>query len=173
MIPQRREGDPRAEALRERHSALYGGPQVPVPVESIAADLLGLHVEELEGLEVSGMLIAAERTIRLNAGEARDSPGRRRFTLAHEIAHWVCHCPPNRPVQLILCRPAQVGVSSGDAIEREANVFAAELLMPADEVTAAMAVGAGVAELATRFGVSDVALAWRLFNLGMAERPPA
>jgi Zn-dependent peptidase ImmA (M78 family) len=173
VIPERREGDPRAEALRGRHSALFGGPQVPVPVESIAADLLGLHVEELEGLEVSGMLVAAERTIRLNAVEARETPGRRRFTLAHEIAHWVCHCPPNRPVQLILCRPAQVGVSSGDAMEREANVFAAELLMPETEVTAAIALGAGVGELAARFGVSEVALAWRLFNLGLAERPPA
>jgi Zn-dependent peptidase ImmA (M78 family) len=173
VIPERREGDPRAEALRARHSALFGGAELPVPVESIAADLLGLHVEEREGLEVSGMLVAAERTIRLNAGEARDSPGRRRFTLAHEIAHWVCHCPPNRPVQLILCRPAQVGVSSGDAMEREANVFAAELLMPASEVAAAAASGVGVAEIAARFGVSDVALAWRLFNLGLAERPPA
>lgn len=144
-----------------------------MPVESIAADLLGLHVEELEGLEVSGMLIAAARTIRLNAVEARESPGRRRFTLAHEIAHWVCHCPPAAPVPPILCRPSQVGVSSGDAMEREANVFAAELLMPADEVTAGAEAGAGVAELAARFGVSDVALAWRLFNLGLAERPPA
>jgi Zn-dependent peptidase ImmA (M78 family) len=58
-------------------------------------------------------------------------------------------------------------------MEREANVFAAELLMPQTEVRAAIAIGAGVSELAARFGVSDVALAWRLFNLGLAERPPA
>jgi hypothetical protein len=173
VIPERREGDPRAEALRARHSALFGGPEVPVPVESIAADLLGLHVEELEGLEVSGMLVAAERTIRLHAGEARESPGRRRFTLAHEIAHWVCHCPPGAPAPRILCRASQVGVSSGDAIEREANVFAAELLMPAGEIAAATSIGVGAAELAVRFGVSEVALGWRLFNLGLAERPPA
>jgi hypothetical protein len=173
VIPPRREGDPRAEALRARHLALFGGPEVPVPVESIAADLLGLHVEEREGLKVSGMLLAAERTIRLSAGEARDSPARRRFTLAHEIAHWICHCPPGAPAPRILCRASQVGVSSGDAIEREANVFAAELLMPAAEVIAAARAGAGAAELAATFGASEVAVGWRLYNLGLAETPPA
>ncbi len=34
--------DPRAEALRRRYHALFGGEELPVPVESIAEDLLGL-----------------------------------------------------------------------------------------------------------------------------------
>jgi hypothetical protein len=159
-------------AVRERHRSLFGGAAVPVPLESIAADLLGLHVEEVDGLEVSGLLLPLERTIRLNAAEARESPGRRRFTLAHEIAHWVCHCPPTAPPAPILCRPTLVGVASGDPLEREANVFAAELLMPAEEVAAAVAAGAALAVLVEDFGVSEVALAWRLYNLGLAADPP-
>jgi len=168
----RRPGDPRAGALRDRHHALFGGEPIPVPVDSIAADLLGLHVEEAEGLGVSGALLPGLRTIRLDAGEARESPGRRRFTLAHEIGHWVCHCAGAARQPAMLCRPAQVGGEGGDPLEREANVFAAELLMPAAAVAAAVGRAAPAPELAERFGVSPIAFAWRLFNLGLADAPP-
>ena len=69
-----------------------------MPVESIAEDLLGLRIEE-RLLEWSGMLLPAERTIVLNAAESprNDPPLRRhRFTIAHEIGHWVCHCLEGR-----------------------------------------------------------------------------
>jgi Zn-dependent peptidase ImmA (M78 family) len=145
---------------------------LPVPIESIAGDLLGLHVEEVEGLPVSGLLLPAERLIQLHSGEARESPARRRFTLAHEIAHWVCHCRPDDLPAPILCRPNVVGVASGDPLEREANVFAAELLMPAEEVAAAVAAGAGPYAIAAALGVSEIALGWRLFNLGLVDAPP-
>ena len=55
--------DPRAHALRDRYLRTYPGEQeIPVPVESIAEDLLGLRIEE-RLLEWSGMLLPAERTI--------------------------------------------------------------------------------------------------------------
>ena len=69
-----------------------------MPVESIAEDLLGLRIEE-RLLEWSGMLLPAERTIVLNVAESprNDPPLRRhRFTIAHEIGHWVCHCLEGR-----------------------------------------------------------------------------
>jgi hypothetical protein len=143
-----------------------------VPVASIAADLLGLHVEQVEDLPVSGCLFLARRTIRLHAGEVRDSSGRGRFTLAHEIAHWVCHCPPGAPSPTMLCRPSTV-TAEGDPLEREANVFAADLLMPAEAVTAALAGGARPEAIAAALGVSEIALAWRLFNLGLVGSPPS
>ena len=65
-----------------------------MPVEAIAEDLLGLRVEQEWGMEYSGMLLPAERKIVLNAAEApRDeAPLRRfRFTIAHEVGHWICH----------------------------------------------------------------------------------
>ena len=89
--------DPRAHAVRERYLGLYGGEGLPVPVEAIAEDLLGLRIEERWDIDCSGMLLPAERRIVLNADEQapgrNDPPLRRfRFTIAHEIGHWVCHC---------------------------------------------------------------------------------
>jgi hypothetical protein len=49
--------DPRAQDLRNRYLATYGGAEIPVPVESIAEDLLGLRIEEDDLGECSGMLI--------------------------------------------------------------------------------------------------------------------
>ena len=63
------DADPRAHALRDRYARLFGGQEIPVPVESIAEDLLGLRIEE-RLLEWSGMLLPAERTIVLNAAES-------------------------------------------------------------------------------------------------------
>src|SRR5436190_9801379 len=89
--------DPRAHALRRRYLAAFGGAEIPVPVEAIAEDLLGLRIEERWDLaDCSGLLLPAERLIVLNAGERasanNDPPLRRsRFTLAHERGHWVCH----------------------------------------------------------------------------------
>ena len=36
--------DPRAHAVRDRYLRLFGGSEIPVPVESIAEDLLGLRI---------------------------------------------------------------------------------------------------------------------------------
>ena len=86
--------DPRAHELRDRYLATYGGEEIPVPVESIAEDLLGLRIEEADLGDCSGMLIPAERLILVNASEAMsgDTPTRRhRFTIAHELGHWICH----------------------------------------------------------------------------------
>src|SRR5262249_39614918 len=80
--------DARAHELRRRYLDLFGGAEFPVPVESIAEDLLGLEVEEME-LEVSGMLFPTERLIVVNG---REPETRRRFTIAHELGHWVCQC---------------------------------------------------------------------------------
>src|SRR6266545_3087502 len=80
--------DGRADALRTRYHKLFGGMELPVPVESIAEDLLGLSIGNVEELTVSGMLLPAERQIWVNAREAQESPGRRRFTVAHELGHW-------------------------------------------------------------------------------------
>ncbi len=84
--------DPRADDLRAHFHALFGGEELPVPVEAIAEDLLGLSVEEADPT-TSGLLLPAERRVVLNATE---SPQRRRFTLAHELGHWVCQCLDGR-----------------------------------------------------------------------------
>jgi Zn-dependent peptidase ImmA (M78 family) len=160
--------DERADALRARYDAAFGDAELPVPVEAIAEDLLGLQVGESEDLAVSGMLLPLERQIWLNASEGAP---RRRFTLAHELGHWVCQHLEGRSAP-VYCRAADVQPepSAADrALEREANLFAAELLMPEEAVRRAFKDGA---DLADRFGVSDEAMAWRLFNFGLVEKSP-
>ena len=83
-----------------------------MPVEAIAVDLLGLSVDEHEALDASGMLIPAEHQIWLNGSESRRSPGRRRFTLAHELGHWICQYLAGRE-EPTFCREADVGVGAG------------------------------------------------------------
>ena len=153
--------DSRAHELRERYHAVFGGDELPVPVESIAEDLLGLAVEARE-LGVSGMLLPAERRILVNAAEPEP---RRRFTIAHELGHWICQCLEGtaRPVY---CRADEIGVNpEAKALEREANIFAANLVMPEPEVRAASG--------DNRFGVSEEAHAWRRYNLGLTMERPA
>ena len=115
--------DPRAHALRDEYHAVFGGDELPVPVESIAEDLLGLAVEARE-LDVSGMLLPAERRILVNAAEPEP---RRRFTIAHELGHWICQCLEGT-AQPVYCRAEEIGVDpEAKALEREANIFAANL----------------------------------------------
>ena len=169
--------EPRAHAVRERYLTLFGGDELPVPVESIAEDLLGLHVEERWDIDVSGMLLPAERRIVLNAAEApRDiAPLRRfRFTIAHEIGHWVCHCLEGRAQspEPSYCRPMDLTDAADRTLEREANIFAAELLMPESHVREAWSELGQLAACAARFDVSPTAMHWRLFSFGLVvDRP--
>jgi Zn-dependent peptidase ImmA (M78 family) len=162
--------DPRAGSLLEQYRRTYGGRDLPVPVESIAEDLLGLIVVEDEDLECSGMLIPSRREIRLNAAESREFAGRRRFTLAHEIGHWICQVQEGRG-QPVMCRAVDISPTADRALEREANVFAAELLMPEPAVRVASTGDPDAC--AARFGVSPLAMRWRLYSFGLLSESPS
>lgn len=157
--------DPRAHEVRERYLRAFGGPERPVPVESIACDLLGLHVE-VRPIAYSGLLLPRERLILVNGEEP---PTRRRFTIAHELGHWVCQVLSGRVVPAF-CRPVDLSAAADRTLEREANVFAAELLMPEQAVAEEFA--GSVAECAACFQVSVEAMHWRLYNLGLVAEPP-
>ena len=93
------------------------------------------------------------------------SERRRRFTIAHEIGHFVLHPELARPE-----RGGQV-TEAGRVEEREADAFAAELLMPEPLVRqAAREHGADVDRLADRFDVSRSAMRNRLQRLDILER---
>jgi len=164
-----RPGDPRAPLLLRRYLATFPGTGHPVPVEDIAEDLLGLRIRvERHMGALSGALMPAHRLIRVNADEP---PERRRFTVAHEIAHWVVHCSEERERAPIMCRlVAEEGAA--DRREREANVFAADLLMPEDAVRHRFdLLGPHAEPLAHEFGVSLDAMRWRLYNLELGPHP--
>jgi hypothetical protein len=170
-----RYSDPCAHELRAEYLATYPVPEIPVPVESIAEDLLGLRIEERDLGECSGMFIPSERLILVNAAEATNSdiPIRRhRFTIAHELGHWICHALADvGEEQPTFCRSRDLSVDADRDLEREANVFGAELLMPEAAVREVWVDVPDPAEVAERFEVSALAAQWRLYSFGLAERP--
>ncbi len=84
---------------------------------------------------------------------------------------WSCRYRADRPA-LFDCRPGDVAAAADRAAEREANVCAAELLMPEPAVRAAWGEEPEIAACAERFAVSGEAMAWRLYNLGLASEIP-
>lgn len=155
-----------------------GRPALPVDVDRLAEEVLGLDVQEHADLaaliddappgRLSGLLLPAQDRIYVNAVEARRSPGRRRFTIAHELGHWHLHRDGDQTTRTRFCRPADIGEGARELwkaqrIEAEANRFAAALLMPTDVVRArAAACKYSVPVLAREFGVSGPAMQVRL-----------
>lgn len=183
MAARRLEPATAARALlrdfEERHEAVEAP---PIPVEHVAISLLGLFIDEADDLRalpgaptdqgrLSGMLDAEEMIIWIDRGEARRSPGRRRFTIAHEIGHLVLHVPvlhevfydPATDVQEVEEDPPASDLPELRRREREANIFASELLMPESLVNEqARATGFNLPALADRFEVSVPAMRLRL-----------
>jgi hypothetical protein len=134
--------------LADVPSWIWDGDRLPVPVEHIADSCFGLHVREVDDLRsapgvpslpaanrLSGLLLPARGEIWVNADEASESKPRRRFTISHELGHWCLHSTRGA----VWCRSHTVDPADGPAKpraayppeEREANEFAAALLMPA------------------------------------------
>lgn len=78
---------------------------------------------------VSGFLDFGERTIYVNES---DSHHRQLFTIAHELGHWILHKPiyDASPDQYAVLQRIPLGKPDIDPLEKEANVFAATLLVP-------------------------------------------
>jgi Zn-dependent peptidase ImmA (M78 family) len=100
-------------------------------------------------------------TIHVNAD---DNPARQRFTIAHEIAHYVLHR------DLIgdgITDDPLYRSSLGEWYERQANKMAADILMPPKLVRAMYRSGTvSLAPLARAFEVSVDAMRIRLEELG-------
>lgn len=152
-----------------------------VNVEDLARKIgIEVRAESVDG-DLSGFLFRDAKTKKAIIGvNASHHQNRQRFTIAHEIGHYLMH--PGEPFHVDGMKVAfrinrRDGESSTglDDSEREANLFAAELLMPArflrkdlnakdiDLLDDANVVN----ELARDYGVSAQALTFRLINLGL------
>lgn len=137
----------------------------PVEVRDVA-NRLGLAVYQMPlASGVSGVLLR-EPSYKTPSGFAILVNGaepyvRQRFTAAHEIGHYVLHRDQigNRVEDNYLLRAE--GMS--DAIEVEANKFAADMLMPWPLLNAHIQAGhSSVSSLAAIFQVSEIAMAIRI-----------
>ncbi len=142
----------------------------PVPVGALAVQL-GLSVklatlpDSISGeiRRVSKIEAQAEFAIRINRHEDRR---RQRFTLAHEIAHYLLH---SDKITDSLSDDVLYRSKLSNKLEAEANKLATDILMPAALINSELAslkdVHANerkIALMATLFEVSEVAMSIRL-----------
>lgn len=160
------------ESLLKRFNVKHA----PVPVERIAKGM-GTLVQRVPADDsLSGFIYhekASQTTvIGVNASHA---PTRQHFTIGHELGHFVLHNIEDVHVDRgFSVRLRNAASSEGMNIEeKEANLFAAELLMPArfieKDIRAIDSVDlddeSTIAELASRYGVSTQAMMFRLAYL--------
>jgi Zn-dependent peptidase ImmA (M78 family) len=179
-----------AAGLLRRLEVLHGGPiELPVDVDAISEQILGLSylyepIPEPRGTTILAALHPEQRLIVLNERHVEifgRNEGLERFTKAHEMGHWICHCRwvdcpslmvdgPTRP-SMSYPATSHLPPATDPWLENHANWFAAALLMPplllrraarAVDVTA----WRGRYELRERCGVSISALNARLRQLG-------
>lgn len=153
--------DPAEADIVRRHLT-----EIPVRVGALAEEL-GLRVfRSVLPPNVSGMIKPSDEIgryeIRINKFEA---PERQRFTLAHEIAHFLLHKSDIRAgvIDNIMYRSQLTSRK-----EAEANRLAADIVMPGSAVNQALAERGGavtedaVSSLAAKFRVSVPAMKIRL-----------
>ena len=140
----------------------YWDGRLPVNLHDIANQEY-IRVVPIEDSSLSGCYDVQdnEPVIKFNIAE---HPRRRRFTIAHELGHhFLNHGPAMRD------SPENLAGQSQDPKEIEANNFAACLLMPESVVRRLIQTGEvrSITELANRFDVSEIAMQYRLRNLGI------
>lgn len=158
---------PRDDARQLRRDAynVNGKMRLPVDVFQIA-ERLGIRVEPTPlPKNVAGFIIkeANEETPTIYVNE-KDGPQRQRFTVAHELGHFITH---REDAEIAYVDNRDELASSGtDPLERRCNAFAAELLMPEALVERYWAEGWRFEEMRSRFDVSKAAMLTRLKHFG-------
>lgn len=125
--------------------------------------------------DISGFLAINNGKAIISFNENEKSEQRRRFTVAHELGHFFLHSK-NQP--LFIDKTPKImfrnnASSTGEILkEREANAFAAAILMPQNLIVEeienliendALEI---ITKLAEKFKVSEQAMSFRLSNLG-------
>ena len=156
----------------------------PVPVDRIAkAEDIEISLQDAED-DISGFIVRDPEHKRVVIGiNSKHHPNRRRFTTAHELGHYFLH--PGEDVHVdktrhalrINLRDKESSTGTRDT-EKEANLFAAELLMPSSFLQSDLERMPGLdlltndralAKLARKYKVSTEALTFRLAYLGCIE----
>lgn len=157
----------------------------PVNIEKIAENLKIQIVEQKIDDEVAGFLLKDFDSKNALIGvNTHHHWKRQRFTIAHELGHYFLHDYEgvhfdSKTTGLRMYLRNEKSTTGTDLEEREANLFAAELLMPENllkedlaDIEAVYLIDDNdetIRNLADRYGVSVRALTYRLANLGYIE----
>ena len=153
----------------------------PIDVSEIAK-AMGVEVQETPAEDdLSGFLYRdRKRKLAVIGVNADHHPNRRNFTTAHELGHYLLHdfddVHVDRHFKVWL--RSEASSQGTDIEEKEANLFAAELLMPADFLahdveeigTIDLLDEEVLKELASKYGVSTQAMTFRLAYLGYIQQ---
>ena len=155
-------------------------PRGAVPVERIAKSLgIEISLDEVDD-DLSGFLFRDKTNGRTVIGANKSHhPNRLRFTIAHELGHFLLHEGEvvhldETPTAFSVNLRSGASASGLDDNEKEANLFAAELLMPAKFLQEELEGkrldllddGDFLAKLSKKYKVSVQAITFRLTNLG-------
>ncbi len=150
---------------------------VPVDMSAIFSDL-GIQFEEIWMDDGASGWITRHGDKFSVAVNASESQTRRRFTAAHELAHYLLHRDlmhgngdrMNRHLDK-LYGGAEANPASPFTRQHEiqANRLAAQIVMPAPLVRAKFAAQQDIGVLATEFGVSKAAMEIRIKTLGLTR----
>lgn len=120
---------------------------------------LGIYAVSTEkagklNLKVSAFIDINSKILVYNSN---DSVVRQRFSVAHEIGHFVLnHKGVNE----------SFNINSSTPIEKEANIFAGEILIPYPEIKADLKAATNFDLLSEKYQVSKEALGWRIESCG-------
>jgi len=168
-------GMSKAEKAARRLLRRHGPPVLPIDVKGIAqTEGLPVTFHDLED-RVSGMLVREEDSA-VMAVNVNHHENRQRFTIAHELGHFLLHeeTPTVFVDDLMVHFRSERTVKRFDPREAQANEFAACLLMPREllkqdlvDNPVDVSDDAAVRRLARRYRVSAQALTIRLMSLGL------
>jgi Zn-dependent peptidase ImmA (M78 family) len=159
----------KARALREK----FGMDTIPVRVIAIADKLgIGVRGASWKRPSIAGMI--GKREGKMNILYRKTDPEiRSRFTIAHELGHFVLHLSDDlqfvdEEVNLYRLSIPRGQVDSDTARrEIQANAFAASLLMPERQLRGAWELTHSIGNLARFFKVSRQAMGIRVAALGL------
>jgi Zn-dependent peptidase ImmA (M78 family) len=168
-------------SLAEKLLVNNGVRSAPVPLEKIAASLRVKVQKTAAEDDLSGFLYRDRKKKTAIIGvNASQHENRQNFTVAHELGHFLLHDFDDVHVdrQFKVWLRSDTSSQGTNFEEREANLFAAELLMPArflerdvEEVGAFDVVTEdAIKTLADKYSVSPQAMTFRLAYLGVLEQ---
>ncbi|HEX8420409.1 MAG TPA: ImmA/IrrE family metallo-endopeptidase [Sphingomonas sp.] len=149
--------------------------KAPVNLQAIFSEL-GIDYHETRMNDASGSISRSGDGFVVNVN-ALESETRRRFTAAHELAHYLLHrdlLGDGERMHRHIDNLYDAGRQSGEVIFRrsheiEANRIAAQIVMPKKLVEEKFGLTPDAGALASEFGVSKAAMEIRLKTLGLLE----